>query len=79
MPVKSNTGPDAGAAPITLPRDVADTVWREVSKAHLALHALVQMLRVDGVQPDSHGVAYLLAYIESNLERSDDLISPFMH
>lgn len=79
MSVQTNSGSDSGAPSITLPRNVADTVWRDLSQAHIALHSLVQMLRVDGVQPDSHGVAHLLAYIQANLESSDDLISPFMH
>lgn len=68
---------NAGTDQVCMPRHVAESVMRDLSQAHIALEALAVMLRGER-QPDGHGLAYLLDYIQSGLERSDELMSPFM-
>lgn len=76
---KKTNAAGAGSPIITLQQQLASNVRDAIAKAHLSLHAVIQMLRVDGVNPDPACLAHLLEYIEGELIECDELLSPSLH
>jgi hypothetical protein len=82
----SNTAPGAPklgptiptAINVTFPKPIIDRILLDVAQAHCSLGVLVELLRSNG-QPDPQGLAHFLAYIETALEKSDEVISSYLH
>jgi hypothetical protein len=63
---------------VTFPKHVIDRILLDVAQAHCSISVLVELLRSNG-QPDPQGLAHFLVYIETALEKSDEVISSYLH
>ncbi len=74
MPIETESPAARPSAPervIQIPYEVADMVAGEITRAHLALTALIKLLRNGTLDGEDACLAHLLGYIEDGLERCD--------
>lgn len=73
----SNSPRNLPVASISIPAPVVNALLREIAQAHCSLGVLVELLRGNG-QPDPGSLAFLLEYIETALEKSDQTMNQYM-